>query len=187
MAIRTLTEFLEALKAGRRARGLDDSLITELQETPDSSGTMRYGVIFRPRRSRPKNDNKKEISMTDIPSELSTKEQTEEQKAKAERMKQKYAQILGAHLIHFSPEEEASLTAYEKSDERIRIEAERKIEASLQSGPTDQAIRIEHKPSLKIGSPRGRKRLYQNEAKHTQASEHNADSLLNKFIRWVKS
>ena len=60
--------------------------------------------------------------MTDTPSELSTKEQAEEQKAKAERMKHKYAQILGAHLIHFSPEEEASLTAYRKSDERIRME-----------------------------------------------------------------
>ena len=61
MAIRTLTEFLEALKARHRARGVDDSLITELTEPTDSSGTMRYGVIFRPRRPRPKNDNKKEI------------------------------------------------------------------------------------------------------------------------------
>ena len=71
--------------------------------------------------------------MTDIPSELNTKEQTEEQKAKAERMKQKYAQILGAHLIHFSPEEEASLTAYRKSDERIRMEQEMKTKSVSQS------------------------------------------------------
>ena len=61
MPIRTLTEFIEALKAGMRARGLEDSLVTELKETTDSSGTMRYGVIFRPRRPRPKNDNQKEI------------------------------------------------------------------------------------------------------------------------------
>ena len=52
MTIRTLTEFLEAMKAGRRARGLDDSLITELTEPTDSSGTMRYGVIFNLRRPR---------------------------------------------------------------------------------------------------------------------------------------
>ena len=31
--------------------------------------------------------------MTDTPSELNIKEQTEEQKAKAERMKQKYASL----------------------------------------------------------------------------------------------
>ena len=61
MPIRTLAEFLERLKAGRRARGLDDSLITELTEPTDSSGTMRYTVIFNPRRPRPKNDNQKEI------------------------------------------------------------------------------------------------------------------------------
>ena len=61
MAIRTLTEFLEALKARHRARGLDDSLVTELTETTDSSSPMRYGVIFRPRRPRPRNDNQKEI------------------------------------------------------------------------------------------------------------------------------
>ena len=59
--IRTLAEFLERQKAGHRARGLDDSLITELKETTDSSGTMRYGVIFNPRRPRPKNDNQKEV------------------------------------------------------------------------------------------------------------------------------
>ena len=61
MPIRTLTEFIEAQKAGRRARGLDDSLITELKEPMDSSGTMRYGVILNPRRPRPRNDNQKEI------------------------------------------------------------------------------------------------------------------------------
>ncbi len=59
MAIRTLAEFLERLKAGRRARGLDDSLITELKETPDSSGTMRYGVIFSPRIPRLKDEKPK--------------------------------------------------------------------------------------------------------------------------------
>mgnify|MGYP001379061574 CR=1 FL=1 len=61
MPIRTLKEFIEALKAGMRARGLEDSLVTELKETTDSSGTMRYGVIFNPRRPRPKNDNQKEV------------------------------------------------------------------------------------------------------------------------------
>ena len=59
MAIRTLTEFLEALKARHRARGLDDSLITELKEPMDSSGTMRYTVIFNPRRPRPKDEKPK--------------------------------------------------------------------------------------------------------------------------------
>ena len=59
MAIRNLAEFLEALKAGHRARGLDDSLITELVEPTDSSGTMRYGVIFNPRRPRLKDEKPK--------------------------------------------------------------------------------------------------------------------------------
>ena len=59
MPIRTLTEFIEAQKAGRRAGGLDDSLITELKEPMDSSGTMRYTVIFNPRRPRPKDEKPK--------------------------------------------------------------------------------------------------------------------------------
>ena len=59
MAIRTLRDFTEALKASLRARGLDDSLVTELTETTDSSSPMRYGVIFRPRRPRLKDEEPK--------------------------------------------------------------------------------------------------------------------------------
>ena len=50
MAIRTLAEFTEALNAGRRARGLDDSFITEEEPTADPSGTRTYSVMFVPRR-----------------------------------------------------------------------------------------------------------------------------------------
>ena len=50
-------EFLEALKAGRRARGLDDSTITELVEEPtDSSGTTTYSVVMNPRRLKRKGE-----------------------------------------------------------------------------------------------------------------------------------
>ena len=59
MPIRNLTEFIEVLKARQRARGLDDSLITELKEPMDSSGTMRYTVIFNPRRPRLKDEKPK--------------------------------------------------------------------------------------------------------------------------------
>ncbi len=54
--MRTLTEFLEAMRAGRRASGYDASLITveDPAEIRDSSGTMRYGVVMMPRRPRPK-------------------------------------------------------------------------------------------------------------------------------------
>jgi len=47
MAIRTLAEFLEARKADRRARGYDDSLITEEEPAAatDSSGKLFYGVV----------------------------------------------------------------------------------------------------------------------------------------------
>ena len=50
MPIRNSAEFLEYLKAGRRARWLDDSTITAETETTDSSGTRRYGVVMNPRR-----------------------------------------------------------------------------------------------------------------------------------------
>ena len=50
MAIRTLAEFTEALKADRRALGYDDSLITEEEPTTDPSGTRTYSVVFVPRR-----------------------------------------------------------------------------------------------------------------------------------------
>jgi hypothetical protein len=50
MAITNSTEFLEYLKAGRRARGLDDSTITAETETTDSSGTRRYDVVMIPRK-----------------------------------------------------------------------------------------------------------------------------------------
>jgi hypothetical protein len=50
MAITNSTEFLEALKAERRARGYDDSTITAETETTDLSGTRRYGVLMMPRR-----------------------------------------------------------------------------------------------------------------------------------------
>ena len=54
-------EFLEALKAGRRARGLDDSTITELVEEPtDSSGTTTYSVVFIPRRPQRKKEAPKD-------------------------------------------------------------------------------------------------------------------------------
>ncbi len=49
-------------------------------------------------------------------------ERSAKQKAKTERMKQLYAKVFGGHLIHFSPEEEASLTTYRKSEERLRME-----------------------------------------------------------------
>tara|TARA_Y100000814_G_C11978077_1_gene280495 strand:+ start:7 stop:273 length:267 start_codon:yes stop_codon:yes gene_type:complete len=60
--IRNQEEFVEALKAGLRARGIEPSPDSITIEEPMSpSSPMRYGVIFRPRRPRPKNDNKKEI------------------------------------------------------------------------------------------------------------------------------
>ena len=56
MAITNSTEFLEYLKAGRRARGLDDSTITAEEPTTDSSGTRRYVVVMNPRRPQPKRE-----------------------------------------------------------------------------------------------------------------------------------
>ena len=56
MPIRNSAEFLEYLKAGRRARGLDDSTITAETETTDSSGTRRYVVVMNPRRPQPKRE-----------------------------------------------------------------------------------------------------------------------------------
>ena len=56
MPIRNSTEFLEYLKAGRRARGLDDSTITVETETTDSPGMRRYGVVMNPRRPQPKRE-----------------------------------------------------------------------------------------------------------------------------------
>ena len=50
MPIRNSAEFLEYLKAGRRARGLDDSNITAEEPTADPSGTTTYSVMFVPRR-----------------------------------------------------------------------------------------------------------------------------------------
>jgi hypothetical protein len=50
MPITNSIEFLEYLKAGRRARGLDDSNITEEEPTADPSGMRRYGVVMNPRR-----------------------------------------------------------------------------------------------------------------------------------------
>ena len=52
MPIRNSAEFLEYLKAGRRARGLDDSTITAETETTDSSSTMQWSVIMGPRRPK---------------------------------------------------------------------------------------------------------------------------------------
>ena len=53
MQTETSAEFLEYLKAGRRAKGFDDSTITELvEETPDSSGTVQWSVIMGPRRPK---------------------------------------------------------------------------------------------------------------------------------------
>ena len=62
--MRTLAEFTEALKAGRRERGLDDSGIMEEDpaEMRDSSGAMRYGVVFMGRRPRPRNEKPEEGS-----------------------------------------------------------------------------------------------------------------------------
>ena len=61
MPIRNLAEFLEALKAGRRARGFDDSTITELVEEPtDSSGTTTYSVVMNPRRLKRKGEAPKD-------------------------------------------------------------------------------------------------------------------------------
>ena len=50
MPITNSTEFLEALKAGRRARGYDDSFITAEEPTADPSGMRTYSVMFVPRR-----------------------------------------------------------------------------------------------------------------------------------------
>ena len=50
MPITNSTEFLEYLKAGRRARGLDDSSITAEEPTTDPSGKTTYSVVFVPRR-----------------------------------------------------------------------------------------------------------------------------------------
>ena len=60
MAITNSTEFLEYLKAGRRARGLDDSTITAETETTDSSGTRRYVVVMNPRRPKRKGEAPKD-------------------------------------------------------------------------------------------------------------------------------
>ena len=50
-------EFLEYLKAARRAQGFDDSTITELVEEPtDSSGTTTYSVVMNPRRPKRKGE-----------------------------------------------------------------------------------------------------------------------------------
>ncbi len=59
MAIRNLTEFLEAFKAELGTRGIVNSPTTVETETMDSSGTMRYTVIFNPRRPRPKDEKPK--------------------------------------------------------------------------------------------------------------------------------
>ena len=54
-------EFLEYLKADARARGFDDSTITELVEEPtDSSGTTTYSVVMNPRRLKPKGEAPKD-------------------------------------------------------------------------------------------------------------------------------
>ena len=58
MAIRTLAEFTEALKAGLREQGYDDSNIMEEEPAAatDSSGMRRYGVLMMPRRPQPKRE-----------------------------------------------------------------------------------------------------------------------------------
>ena len=58
MAIRTLTEFLEAMRAASRASGYDASNITveEPAAATGSSGTRRYGVVMMPRRPQPKRE-----------------------------------------------------------------------------------------------------------------------------------
>ena len=52
MAIRTLAEFLESLRAGLREEGIEASGITEEEPAAatGSSGTRTYSVMFGPRR-----------------------------------------------------------------------------------------------------------------------------------------
>ena len=50
MAIRTLAEFLESLRAGLREEGIEASGIMEEEPTADPSGTRTYSVMFVPRR-----------------------------------------------------------------------------------------------------------------------------------------
>ncbi len=58
--IRNLEEFVEALKAGLRARGIEPSPDSITIEEPMSpSSPMRYGVIFRSRRPRLKDEKPK--------------------------------------------------------------------------------------------------------------------------------
>ena len=111
--------------------------------------------------------------MTDIPSELNTKEQTEEQKAKAERMKQKYAQILGAHLINFSPEEEARLTAHRKSDERLRMEEQMRTKNVQQSAKQEERILVELGAQISKSDRSGKE-------------VPNINSVLLRFLQWLK-
>ena len=58
MPIRTLTEFLESLRAGLRQDGIDAYNITagDKAAATDSSGTRRYGVVMMPRRPQPKRE-----------------------------------------------------------------------------------------------------------------------------------
>ncbi len=63
MPIRNLEEFVEALKAGLRASGIEPSPDSITIEEPTSpSSPMRYGVIFSPRRPKPRSEKPTEDS-----------------------------------------------------------------------------------------------------------------------------
>ena len=70
--------------------------------------------------------NQRKTPMADQLPQSDDVERSAKQKAKSERMKRLYAKVFGGHLIHFSPEEEASLTTYGKSEERLRMEQQLK-------------------------------------------------------------